>query len=166
MLDRKQVGTEFDSTKEKLTVSENVEIIRRWYESPSPEFLDPNSEWLLAEGFPFGGRYVGSDAVFKDFFPRLMSQFSEWKVSIDELLDSGEFVIALGRYQGTVKDTGVKFVAPVAHVWKLKNGKIVQTRQYVDTVLIARALASTTTSQQQDNGIKELQIVNTLTANI
>jgi len=124
-------------------MSENVEIIRQWYENPSPEFLDPHTEWFIAEGFPAGGRYVGSDAVFGEFFPRLMSQFSEWKVNPEELLDAGEFVVALGRYQGTVKETGVKVVAPVAHVWKLKNGKIVQARQYVDTVLIDRALAST-----------------------
>ncbi len=122
-------------------MSENVEIIKRWYESPGREFLDPNSEWLLAEGFPAGGRYVGSEAVFEEFFPRLLSNFSEWGAKADEILDAGDFVVALGHYQGRAKTTGTEMKSPFAHVWKLSNGKIVQVRQYVDTVLVARALA-------------------------
>ncbi len=47
-------------------MSENVEIIRRWYQFPAQDFLSPDSEWLLAEGFPGGGRYVSPDAVFSD----------------------------------------------------------------------------------------------------
>jgi len=40
-------------------MSENAEIIKRWYQSPAREFLCSDSEWLLAEGFPYGERYVG-----------------------------------------------------------------------------------------------------------
>lgn len=89
--------------------------------------------------------HVGPDAVFGEFFPRLLSNFSEWVVKAEELLETGEFVVALGYYQGRVKETGVEVITPFTHVWKLSNGNIVQVRQYVDTVLMARALAGKTT---------------------
>lgn len=127
-------------------MSPNVEIIRRWYESADRELLDPNIEWLIAEGFPSGGRYVGRKAVFEEFFPRLLSNFSEWGAKLDEILDAGDFVVALGHYRGRAKTTGAAIASPFAHVWKLDGGKIVQVRQYADTALIARALAGETSS--------------------
>lgn len=118
----------------------NVEIIKSWYKNPSKDFLTFDSEWILAEGFPAGGRYVGPDAVFDVFFPRLLRQFSKWEAKPHELLDAGAYVVALGHYHGLIKESESEVVAPFAHVWKLSNGKISQARQYVDTVLIAREL--------------------------
>ena len=45
-------------------MSINVEIIRNWYQSPNQESLAPDAEWLITEGFPAGGRYVGVKAIF------------------------------------------------------------------------------------------------------
>jgi uncharacterized protein len=126
-------------------MSKNVNIIESWYKAPSKDFLTSDSEWILAEGFPAGGRYIGPNAVFDEFFPQLLSQFSKWEARPSELLDAGSHVVALGHYHGWIKGTETKVVAPFAHVWKLSDGKISQARQYVDTVLIARELNRVTT---------------------
>lgn len=64
-------------------MSTNVEIVRSWYESPNQESLVPDAEWLITEGFPAGGQYVGITAIFEEFFPRLHSYFSEWESKVN-----------------------------------------------------------------------------------
>lgn len=127
-------------------MSTNVEIVRSWYESPNQESLVPDAEWLITEGFPAGGQYVGITAIFEEFFPRLHSYFSEWESKVNEMLDAGDCVVALGYYSGRAKLTGTAFTCPFVHIWKLSNGKIVQFRQCADTLLIARALSANETA--------------------
>ena len=38
-----------------------------------------------------------------------------------------------GRYRGTMKATRRHFDAQFAHVWRVRNGKIVSFQQYTDT---------------------------------
>jgi hypothetical protein len=99
------------------------------YESPNQESLVPDAEWLITEGFPAGGQYVGITAIFEEFFPRLHSYFSVWESKVNEMLDGGDCVVALGYYSGRAKLTGTAFTCPFVHIWKLSNGKIVQFRQ-------------------------------------
>jgi ketosteroid isomerase-like protein len=42
-------------------------------------------------------------------------------------------VAAVVRYTGTGKATGKKLDLPVVHVWKVRNGKVEQFRQFIDT---------------------------------
>ena len=42
-------------------------------------------------------------------------------------------VVAYGTYTGTYKITGKPFEARVAHVWKLKEGRITSFEQFVDS---------------------------------
>jgi uncharacterized protein len=42
-------------------------------------------------------------------------------------------------YSGTYRKTGKFMTARVAHVWRLKEGKIVQFKQFTDTLLVAQA---------------------------
>ena len=49
-------------------------------------------------------------------------------------------MVALGTYSGTYKKTGKSFEANFAHVWKVQDGKAVSFVQYVDTLLVHRAL--------------------------
>ena len=46
---------------------------------------------------------------------------------------SGERVAVVVRYTGTGKDTGKQLDLPVVHVWDVRNGKIAQFRQFIDT---------------------------------
>ena len=120
--------------------SKNVEIVQRWYAGPSPEMLSDDCEWTIMQGFPHGGRWVGRDKIFGEFFPQVVSHFDGWQAQLDELIDGGEHVIGLGRYSGTAKTTGLSFSVPFAHVWKVRDGQIVHLRQYCDTNLLRQAL--------------------------
>lgn len=103
-------------------------------------FLTPDSEWTEAEGFPYGGTYHGPRAVLEGVFMRLGSEWKGFAAVPDEFIDGGDTIVALGKYSGTYKKTGKSFQANFAHVWKLKDGKAVRFIQYVDTLLVHRAL--------------------------
>ena len=103
-------------------------------------FLSRDIEWTEAEGFPYGGTYVGPHAVLEGVFMRLGAEWEGFAAVPDEFIAGGDSVVALGKYSGTYKSTGKSFQANFAHVWKVDDGKAVRFVQYVDTLLVQRAL--------------------------
>jgi hypothetical protein len=103
-------------------------------------FLSSEIEWTEAEGFPYGGTYHGPKAVLEGVFMRLGSEWIGFAAVPDEFIDAGEVVVALGKYSGAYKATGKNFEANFAHVWRMRDGKAIRFTQYVDTLLVHRAL--------------------------
>jgi hypothetical protein len=90
--------------------------------------------------YPNGGTYVGKKAVFEQFFPNLFSHFTEYHAHTEEFLDVGDKVVVLGKYAGIGKTSNKKFESPFAHIYTIKNGKIIKFRQYTDTAKVQNAL--------------------------
>lgn len=124
----------------------NIELVRKFYDlfkTGNKEYLGLCSdviEWNTMEGMPSGGRHVGKQQVFERYFPNMLSNFAEFHAVTEEFLDAGESVVVLGKYKGITKNTTRKFEAPFAHVYTVKEGKIVAFRQYADTAKIQQAL--------------------------
>ncbi len=102
--------------------------------------LSSDIAWTEAEGFPYGGTYNGPNAVLEGVFMRLGADWESFAVAPAEFIDGGDAVVVLGKYSGTYKATGKSFQADFAHVWKIKDGKAIRFVQYVDTLLVHRAL--------------------------
>ncbi len=49
-------------------------------------------------------------------------------------------VLATGRYQAKYKKNSAVIDAQVAHVWTLKDGKVIKFQQYTDTKQVAEAI--------------------------
>ncbi len=49
-------------------------------------------------------------------------------------------MVAFGTYSGTYKATGRSFVAPFAHSWTVRGGKISGFVQYTDTAKVLEAM--------------------------
>ncbi len=118
----------------------NLDVVRAWYDSGNPDLIDPQIEWLIPKGYPGGGNYYGRDAVFNDYFPKLLANFDQWTATPDQLLDAGEAIVGLGHYRGRVKRTGAPVEIPFTHVWWVRNGKIVKAQPAADTSLFQQAL--------------------------
>jgi ketosteroid isomerase-like protein len=103
-------------------------------------FLSADIDWTETEGFPLAGTYHGPKAVLEGVFMRLGSEWEGFAAVPDEFIDAGDTVVALGKYSGTYKATGKSFQANFAHVWKMRDGKAFRFVQYVDTLLVNRAL--------------------------
>ncbi len=85
--------------------------------------LDSSIEWTEAEGFPYGGTYVGRDAVLASVFMKLGTEWDGFAAVPAEYICDGDVVVALGEYSGTYKATGKSFRAPFVHVWRLRKGR-------------------------------------------
>src|SRR5215510_192964 len=103
-------------------------------------FLSPEIDWTEAEGFPYGGTYNSPKAVLEGVFMRLGSEWEGFAAVPDEFIDAGDTIVVLGKYSGKYKKTGKSFEANFAHVWKMQDGKAARFIQYVDTLLVHRAL--------------------------
>jgi ketosteroid isomerase-like protein len=102
--------------------------------------LDPAIEWTEAAGFPYGGTYVGPQAVLDGVFMKLATEWEGFAAVPSEILADGDTVIALGEYSGSWRGTGKSFRAPMVHVWRFRNGAVVKFHQHTDTVLVQAAM--------------------------
>ena len=126
---------------------ENVAIIRSLYEAfargdvpVALGHMQPDIVWYEAEGNAYadGNPYRGPEAVLSGVFARLVGEWDGFTVEPQEFLDAGDTVVVLGRYKGTYKATGRAQDAQMAHIWRLRDGKIAGFQQLVDTLHLAR----------------------------
>lgn len=98
--------------------------------------MDENIVWNEAEGFPYSDRnpYIGPEAVLNGVFARAGEEWEYWNLSGIQLHDmSNNMVLATLRYQAKHKTSGKTMDSQTAHLWTLKDGKIVAFQQYTDT---------------------------------
>jgi uncharacterized protein len=126
----------------------NLEIIKSTYEGKTSEengknlakYAADDISWTEAKGFPYAGTYIGLDNITKNVFSRLGSEWINYKFTPEDYITSDDKVVAYGTYTGTYKQTGKPIEARVAHVWKLKNCKIVSFEQFVDSQPVNNAI--------------------------
>jgi ketosteroid isomerase-like protein len=130
-----------------MVVGANLDVIRGTYEGSSEDngrnllaALAPDAEWTEAEGFPYAGTYAGPDAIISGVFQRLGTEWIGYRADVHTFLEDGARVAAFGVYSGTYKATGKSMRAAFAHLYALRDGKIVRMTQYVDTVMVRKAL--------------------------
>lgn len=125
----------------------NVDIIKGAYESFAKgdipavlDVLDKDVIWTEMEGFPTGGTYVGPERVLNGVFMPLGTEWENFQAQPEEFLDAGDRVVVLGHYQGAYKATGKGMRVPFAHVWTVREGKVVKFVQFTDTLLVSKVL--------------------------
>lgn len=104
--------------------------------------MDAKIEWNEAEGnkLAIGNPYIGPDAVLNGVFAPLGANHEYFRLADIELHEmSNNQVLATLRYDAKFKESGKAYNAQVAHLWTLKNGKVVAFQQYVDTKKLADA---------------------------
>jgi ketosteroid isomerase-like protein len=131
--------------------AENVEVIRATYDAFSkgdiPGVLGSFANeivWNEAENFLYADRnpYVGPQAILEGVFMRIVSEWDNFTVTPESILDAGDQVVTLGHYSGTFKQTGKFVKAQMVHVWNMVDAKAVKFQQYTDTKQFADAVAA------------------------
>jgi ketosteroid isomerase-like protein len=127
----------------------NLDVIRATYEGPSEEngkhllaALAPEATWTEAAGFPYAGTYTGPEAIFANVFQRLATEWVGYKAEVHTYLADGDRVAAFGEYSGTFAKTGKSMRATFAHLYRLKDGKILSMEQVVDSAMVQQALTT------------------------
>ena len=132
-----------------LSSPDNVAIIDNLYKNFAkgdiPAVLaamDADVVWNEAEGNTYadGNPYKGPDAVLQGVFARIGADHEYFHLVDIQLHEmSNNQVLATLRYQGKNKESGTLIDAQAAHLWTLKDGKIIAFQQYVDTKQLAEA---------------------------
>lgn len=106
--------------------------------------MSPDIVWNEADDFPYadGNPYVGPQAILEGVFARIGGEWDGFDAHVEELLDAGDTVIALGRYSGTYKATGKAQDTQFVHVWRVRDGKAVRFQQYANTLHAARVIGA------------------------
>ena len=128
--------------------AENVAVIKALYDAfesgNMPGVLgrmSPDIVWNEAENFPYSddNPYRGPEAIAAGVFARCGSEWDCFAVAMNDLIDGGDRVVAIGRYSGAFKATSRSMNPQAVHVWTLKDGKVTAFQQYIDTLDVARA---------------------------
>jgi uncharacterized protein len=100
--------------------------------------LDANVEWRTPGGaaLPTAGVRVGREQV-REFFELLATLFDFEDFRIDGMLADGDRVVVLGADTTTIKGTGVRIPTTWAHVYTIRDGRVMKFDEYLDTSAIA-----------------------------
>jgi ketosteroid isomerase-like protein len=126
---------------------ENVEIVRRGYQHfiSQGEFLeelvDPRLVWDMStfRGWPERQIYEGLDGA-REFMNNWLETWEDWELSLEDLHDAGDQVVAIVSQRGRSKATGLPVEMHFAQVWTLRDGKQVRMEMYADPDEALRAV--------------------------
>jgi ketosteroid isomerase-like protein len=120
---------------------ENVEVVRQALEAwgrgdpkAATDLLDPEVEWTMPSNLPETGTYRGRDEVVRRL-EEFLEAWDDLAVTVEELVDAGDRVVALARYSGRGRESGIEIsgVNTDAQVWTVRNGKALRVELYGGT---------------------------------
>ena len=103
--------------------------------------LSPEVEISQSAELPWGGVYRGHDGA-RQFFGKLGTHINS-TLDIERFIRPGDHVAAIGWTQGTVNETGASYRVPVVHIWKVRDGLIVQAQFLIDNPAMLEVLGRT-----------------------
>src|SRR6476620_6828624 len=127
----------------------NLEIVQQGYADfmqgniPAMlEVLSDDIEWVLppSAGVPFSGIFKGKAGVM-DFFSNVASSNDIKEFAVETYIADGDHVVALGHINAHALPTGKTSANRWAHVWQLKDGKVIKHYEYADTAEIRDAFS-------------------------
>ena len=117
-------------------------LYRLFAEGNLPAFLAklaPDIGWFEATGFPgVGGRHDGVEAV-KSCLMKVATDWDGLSVTPHEFFGEDDRIVVLGETTGKWRATGRAFRSPFAHAWRIRDGRVVEWRGYIDTALAQEA---------------------------
>jgi uncharacterized protein len=111
---------------------ENLDVVRRAYEAMNAGdmgaflgLLSRDVEWKAAKEGTDPGTYSGHTGVGR-FYDTRLEVWDQLHQQPDQLIDRGESVVAVVRTRTRGKASGVELEQGSAHLWQLRDGKVVR----------------------------------------
>jgi ketosteroid isomerase-like protein len=114
---------------------ENVEVVRRFIEGTNEtgafplELVDPEIVYVIDPPAWLAGTYRGH-AELEDALRRTWEVYDEFRFEVDEFIDAGDSVVALGAAHVRGALSGATAVQTGASVNRVCDGRIVAVRVY------------------------------------
>jgi uncharacterized protein len=117
---------------------ENVEIALRIFDAyrrrdfdAALALMDPEVEAHNPPEVPEATIHRGREAVRRDW-EQTLELFDDFSIELEEYFDAGEDLLVYLRYRGRSRGSHAEVVAPMAHVWTFRGGKVIRFRQFLD----------------------------------
>jgi ketosteroid isomerase-like protein len=134
----------------------NIDLLRAIYDEwgrgnwrPRFDVYHPRMEWGWSDEFPgLAGVYYDPE----DPNPRLQSWLSgwdHWRAEAEDYLEFGDHVVVLASYRGRGRGSGVEIHQLGAHVFQLRDGKVVRLEIFASR---ERAMESVRSAQVEQQG--------------
>jgi ketosteroid isomerase-like protein len=91
---------------------------------------DPDVEWISDPRTGLGSRR-GREEVLR-FFQDQSESFAEVTIELDDIDAAGDTVLALIRVKGRGSASGAEVEISIAHVWEVRDGRVVRGRGFGD----------------------------------
>lgn len=120
-------------------MSDSLELVQSGYEAFAQgdvpkvlELLSVRVSWEVSSVLPEGGSWRGRDGA-AEFFEQLGSLWADLALDVEEWIDDGQNVIAVGRAAGLLRAqgnaaAGYEFV----HLFTVSEGEIARFRAWAD----------------------------------
>jgi ketosteroid isomerase-like protein len=120
--------------------SENAGLVQQGYEAWNRgdveavlTFLDVEIDWRGYTHIPESGTLEGREEV-RAWLERFLEAWEELEIEVTELIDAGDQVVALVRFSGRGRGSGVQVEGGAdAHVWTVRGRKAVAVKMYQGT---------------------------------
>jgi ketosteroid isomerase-like protein len=123
------VRAAFANGSESPCARPNLEIVRSLYDAYEDgdfhapiSVVRPDIELRASSCVPWGGVYRGAREA-RTCVQKQQASFSG-TIMVDELLDAGEHIVAIGRLEGYRRSDGHPVSVRIAHVWRFVEGKV------------------------------------------
>ena len=118
-------------------MSESADIIRRVYAVMGAgdvervaDSVDTHAEWIPDRSVGEAPRR-GRDSVL-EFFRDRASMFGEFEAEVEQLFERDDHVLAFIRLAGSGAASGAPFEIRIAHLWTLRDDRIIRGEGYRD----------------------------------
>ncbi|HTV59674.1 MAG TPA: nuclear transport factor 2 family protein [Verrucomicrobiae bacterium] len=127
-----------------MSVQENIQIAKNTFAAIGRGDMQgllalfvEGIEWIIPGEWPLAGMHRGHAGVadlFQKAFEKVELSFSEPR----EFVAQGDRVLVLGFTRGRVKATNRMFDDHWVFAFTVRNGKVTNIREYIDTLALAR----------------------------
>jgi ketosteroid isomerase-like protein len=128
-----------------MVMPTSADLVRAFYaaaaagEPAAMQFFDPDIEFRMPDVLPHGGTIHGVEALGR-YFGEVQGRWEDFRAELDDTVDGGDRVVALGRFCGRPRASGRYVEVPFALVWTVREGRAVRVDEYTDTALLLEAL--------------------------
>jgi ketosteroid isomerase-like protein len=131
----RRVVTAFHSAAEQADKPLTLDTLVAFYR----KVMDPNVRYECKGRHPVGGVFNGIDEYVAGFLTPGMKMLSNVSVHLDEVICEGERAAVLFHNEAT-GPTGLPYNNSYCTIYRVRNGKIVEAVEYLDTELTHTAM--------------------------
>jgi len=117
----------------------NVDALRPVYDAwsrgdfrPIHDVYGADLEWGWSEEFPDLHGPESDPSVEASSLRSWLAPWEDWRVEVEDFVASGDHVVALARYTGRGKESGVEVDVQGAHLWEFRDGRAVRLEVFSD----------------------------------